>query len=117
MLTPEQASARAAIILMRRLIANHGLTVEEAVTAVAQRRRRETGPHTHLVVAEAHAVMAEALVPIRAAIEALAPMAQTLAAAMAELRRALRQTTTKAAAARRDRPAWATPYGPPLRRR
>ncbi|GAA2948679.1 hypothetical protein ACFPN0_14970 [Kitasatospora cinereorecta] len=116
-MTPEQASARAALILIGRLVKLHGLTVEEAVTAVAQRRRRETGPHTHLVLAEAHAVMAEALAPIRAAIDAFRPMAQAAAAAMAELSRTLRQTTPKATAARHDRPAWATPYGPPPRRR
>ncbi|RWZ73361.1 hypothetical protein EQK42_24840, partial [Streptomyces albidoflavus] len=112
-MTPEQASARASIILTRRLVTNHGLTVEEAITALAQRRRRETGPHTHLVVAEANAVLAEALQPIRAAIEALRPMAEAAATAMGDLGRALRQTTPAAQAARRDRPAWATPYGPP----
>ncbi|MFB8347981.1 hypothetical protein [Streptomyces niveus] len=116
-MTPEQASARAAIILVRRLIMNHGLTVEEAVTAVAQLRRREDGPHTHLVVAEAHAVMAEALVPIRKMIEAFQLIAQAAAAAMAELGRALRQNAPAATAVRRDRPAWASPYGPPPRRR
>ncbi|MGW6456299.1 hypothetical protein ACWF94_10295 [Streptomyces sp. NPDC055078] len=116
-MTPEQASARAALILIGRLVKLHGLTVEEAVTAVAQRRRRESGRHTHLVVAEARAVMAEAMAPIRAAIEAFRPMAQAAAAAMAVLDRALRQTAPAATATRHDRPAWATPYGPPPRRR
>ncbi|THA54282.1 hypothetical protein [Streptomyces sp. A1136] len=116
-MTPEQASARAALLLIGRLVRLRGLTVEEAVTAVAQRRRRETGPHTDLVVAEAHAVMSEALAPIRAAMEAFKPMAQAAAAAMAELARALRPVAQQTAAARRDRPAWATPYGPPPRRR
>ncbi|MBT2453306.1 hypothetical protein [Streptomyces sp. ISL-86] len=116
-MTPEQARARAALLLIGRLVRLRGLTVEEAVTAVAQRRRRETGPHTDLVVAEAHAVMSEALAPIRAAMEAFKPIAQAAAAAMAELARALRPIAQQTAAARRDRPAWATPYGPPPRRR
>ncbi|MGW6391149.1 hypothetical protein ACWFR1_11730 [Streptomyces sp. NPDC055103] len=116
-MTPEQASARAALILIGRLVKLHGLTVEEAVTAVAQRRRREDGQHTHLVLAEAHAVMAEALEPIRALMEAWRPAVQAAAEAMAELGRALRQSAPAAAAARRDRPAWATLYGPPPRRR
>ncbi|MEU6929007.1 hypothetical protein AB0A05_07565 [Streptomyces sp. NPDC046374] len=116
-MTPEQASARAALLLIGRLVKRHGLTVEEAVTAVAQRRRRETGPHTDLVVAEAHAVLAEALAPIRACMDALRPMAQAAAAAMAELGRALNQAAPVARAARADRPAWASPYGPPPRRR
>ncbi|MFJ7592491.1 hypothetical protein ACIQZO_35000 [Streptomyces sp. NPDC097617] len=113
-MTPEQASARAALILIGRLVKLHGLTVEEAVTAVAQRRRREDGPHTHLVVAEARAVMAEALAPVRAFMKALRPVIEASAAAMTELRSALRQA---APAARRDRPAWTSPYGPPPRRR
>ncbi|MFD3609001.1 hypothetical protein ACFWXA_13170 [Streptomyces atroolivaceus] len=116
-MTPEQASARAALLLIGRLVRLRGLTVEEAVTAVAQRRRREDGPHTDLVVAEAHAVMAEALAPIRAAIDAMKPMAQAAATAMAELSRALRQAAPATVAARADRPAWASPYGPPPRRR
>jgi hypothetical protein len=111
-MTPEQASDHAALLMTRRLVRNRGLTVEEAVTAVAQRRRREVGPHTHLVLAEAHAVIAEAAAPIRALMEAMQPIAQAAAATMAELARALQST-----AGRRDRPAWATPYGPPPRRR
>lgn len=116
-MTPEQASAHAALILVGRLVQRRGLTVEEAVTAVAQRRRREDGPHTDLVVAEAHAVMSEALAPVREFMEAMRPMMQAATTAMAELGRALLQSAPAATAARRDRPAWATPYGPPPRRR
>jgi len=118
-MTPEQASAQAALILIGRLIKRHGLTVEEAVTAVAQCRRREDGPHTHLVVAEAAAVMAEAMAPIRAFIEAMRPAVQAAAAAMADFGRALRAAIPQQPADRpgRNRPAWASPYGPPPRRR
>ncbi|MDX2922726.1 hypothetical protein [Streptomyces sp. NE06-03C] len=118
-MTPEQASARAALLLIRRLIRNHGLTFEEATTAVAQRRLREDGPHTHLVIAEAHAVMTEALAPVRTAIEAMRPMMKAAAAAMAEMTRVLRTALPPQQSDRtgRDRPAWATPYGPPQRRR
>ncbi|MEZ7005015.1 hypothetical protein [Streptomyces sp. AD55] len=107
-MTPEQARAHAALILIHRLVRNHGLTAEEAVTAVAQRRRREDGPHTDLVIAEAHAVVAEAAAPVMA-------MIKKMAEAMAELARAFKPATGKTAAARRDRPAWASPYGPPPR--
>ncbi|WP_228976704.1 hypothetical protein [Streptomyces sp. DH12] len=116
-MTPEQASVRAAQLLIGRLVKRHGLTVEEAVAAVAQRRRREAGPHTDLVVAEATAVLAEVLAPVRAVMEALRPMAQAAAAAMADLARALRQAATATRGTRADRPAWASPYGPPPRRR
>ncbi|WNI31479.1 hypothetical protein [Streptomyces sp. ITFR-6] len=115
-MTPEQASAHAALVLIRRLVRTHGLSVEDAATAVAQRRRREDGPHTHLVVAEAHAVLAEAMAPIRTFMEAMRPVAKAAAAAMAELARAL-QPVARQVATVRDRPAWASPYGPPPRRR
>ncbi|MFB7310635.1 hypothetical protein [Streptomyces sp. NPDC056192] len=39
------------------------------------------------------------------------------AAAMAELGRALQPVAQQATGSRRDRPPWATPYGPPPRRR
>ncbi|MGC4947770.1 hypothetical protein ACLQ2N_16435 [Streptomyces sp. DT224] len=66
--------------------------------------------------ARAHAVT-ETMASIRVMAEALCPAVQAAAEAMAALGRALRQTTPAATAARRDRPAWATPYGPPPRRR
>ncbi|WP_327421861.1 hypothetical protein OG763_15095 [Streptomyces sp. NBC_01230] len=116
-MTPEEASARAELLLIGRLVRNRGLAVEEAVTAVAQRRRRETGPHTDIVLAEAHAVLAEAMAPMRSLMEALKPLAQAAAAPMVELSCALRPVAEQSTAAPRDRPAWATPYGPPPRRR
>ncbi|MFF3096759.1 hypothetical protein [Streptomyces cyaneofuscatus] len=115
-MTPEQASARAALLLIHRLIRHHGLTYEEAVTAVTQRRRGEDGPHTHLVLAEATAVLREAMEPLRTFAAALRPAAEAAARAMAALTAALR-TTPATTPARPDRPAWATPYGPPPRRR
>ncbi|MFD0209174.1 hypothetical protein ACFVH9_08550 [Streptomyces hirsutus] len=113
-MTPEQA--RAALWLTGRLIKRHGLTVEEAVTAVAQKQRQETGPHTHLVAAEAAAVMSEATATLRALMDAVRPAAEAAAAAMAALVRALQTAPQPPARARRDRPAWVSPYGPPRRR-
>ncbi|WP_327241048.1 hypothetical protein OG243_01880 [Streptomyces sp. NBC_01318] len=82
----------------------------KAVTAVAQRRRRETGPHTELV-------LAEAMAPMCSLMEAFQPLAEAAAAAMAELGRALQPVAQQATGSRCDRPPWATPYGPPPRRR
>ncbi|MFZ4266552.1 hypothetical protein [Streptomyces arboris] len=110
-MTPEQASARAALLLVRRLISRHGLTYEDAVTAVTQRRRGEDGPHTHLVLAEATAVLREAIEPIRTFAAALRPAAEAAARAMTTLTAALR-TAPATTQAHPDRPAWATPYGP-----
>ncbi|MFJ2206000.1 hypothetical protein [Streptomyces microflavus] len=115
-MTPEQASARAALLLVRRLIHHHGLTYEDAVTAVTQRRRGEDGPHTHLVLAEATAVVREAIDPIRTLMEALRPAAESAARALAALAATIR-TTPPTTQAWPDRPAWATPYGPPTRHR
>ncbi|MFI0827220.1 hypothetical protein ACH4Q7_22505 [Streptomyces roseolus] len=53
-------------------------------------------------------------------IDALRPLAQAAARALADLAHALRQAADylqTAAPVHRDRPAWATPYGPPPRRR
>jgi len=107
-MTPEQARASAALLLIRRLVKNHGLTVEEAVTAVTQRRQNETGPHTHLVAQEATAVVREAAAPLRAFAEAIRPALAAATAAMAELARALRTATTPLPA-----PHPTGPSGPP----
>ncbi|MFC8885844.1 hypothetical protein ACFT54_09815 [Streptomyces cinereoruber] len=118
-MTPEQTQACAALVVIGRLVKNHGLTAEEAATALAQHRRQETGPHTDLVAAEARAFLAEALGPLRAALrqiaQTLAPAVKAASEAMAELHRALQ--TTHTGRARRDRPAWTSPYGPAHRRR
>ncbi|WSA82678.1 hypothetical protein OG930_43835 [Streptomyces sp. NBC_01799] len=89
----------------------------KAVTPVAQRRRRETGPHTELVLAEAQAVLAEAMAPMCSLMEAFQPLAEAAAAAIAELGRALQPVAQQATGSRRDRPPGAAPYGPPPRRR
>ncbi|MFF1962957.1 hypothetical protein ACFVW5_04915 [Streptomyces sp. NPDC058232] len=114
---PEEASARAALLLTARLVQRHELTPQEASLAVEQARQKDTGPHTHLVTLEAMQVLREATAPIRATIEALRPIAEAAAAAMAELARALQPAAQQTTAARNDRPAWATPYGPRPRRR
>ncbi|WP_371799091.1 hypothetical protein OG963_14815 [Streptomyces sp. NBC_01707] len=115
-MTPEEASARAALLLIARLVERHEMTPQEASVAVEQARRKETGPRTHLVTLEAMQVLREATAPIRATLEALRPSAEA-AAAMAELARALAPVAQQTTAARRDRPAWAIPYWPPPRRR
>lgn len=108
-MTPEQASDHAALLLTSRLVHYHGLTIEEAATAVVQRRRRQHGPHTDLVTTEAHAVLTEAAAPIRTALEAIRPAVKAAATAMADLTR----TCRKAIPARHDRPACTSPQGPP----
>lgn len=119
-MTPEQAQARAALLMILRLVRHHDLTAAEAANAVSQRRRGETGPHTHLVTMEADAIIREAAAPLRAAIQALQPLMQMAADAMAELLRAAQQAATGIRAstkAPRTRPAWMSAYGPPTRRR
>ncbi|WNI20353.1 hypothetical protein [Actinacidiphila sp. ITFR-21] len=107
-MTPEQAHARAAVVMVGRLVRHRGLTVTEALTAVDQRRRREPGPHTDLVTAEAEAYVQEFRASLRALGKALQPIAQQIAEHAA---------ASSTPARRRDRPAWASTYGPPPRRR
>ncbi|MFE3378779.1 hypothetical protein [Streptomyces anulatus] len=113
---PTSHETRAAALLISRLVRLRGLTALEALAAVDQAHRKATGPHTHLVHQEATQLLTEMTASVRAALEALRPVAAAAARAMADLSRALapvaRQATT-----RPDRPAWASPYGPPARRR
>ncbi|MFI9026362.1 hypothetical protein [Streptomyces sp. NPDC053560] len=119
-MTSDQDRARAVVFLTVRLVRRHDLTAEEAVTAIAQVRAGQDGPHTQLVREEATAVMREAAIPIRRLLDALRPVAVAAARAFADIARALRPIQAAAArtarAARRDRPDWASPYGPPPRR-
>lgn len=122
----EQDHRRAAMVMVGRLVHRHGLTLGEALVAVDQRRRRETGPHTDLVKAEAEEYVREFRAALRSLVDPLQPLMAAAARALAELAKALqpvaRQLAEHAAASstparRRDRPAWATTYGPPPRRR
>ncbi|MFD6935277.1 hypothetical protein ACFWAP_03845 [Streptomyces goshikiensis] len=116
-MTPEEASRTAAQVLVVRLMQRHDLTPQEASIAVDQARRKEIGPHTHLVTLEAMQVLREATAPMRKVLESLRPLAEAATAAMAELARALGPVVQQQAAARAtSRPAWASPYGPPPRR-
>ena len=108
--------AEAAMLLVHRLITRHGLTTEEAVTAVAQRHRGVEGPHTHLVTAEAQTVVKDTAAAFRAVAEALRPAAEAAAAAIRAFLEAVR-TAPHLPGRRRDRPAWQSPYGPAQRRR
>lgn len=117
-MTPEQAQGRAAVMLAARLVDRHGLTAREALTAVAQVQRHETGPHTHLVRAEATAVLNEIAAPFRALVQAVQPLFATAARAASDLLAAFRtrpQETHEPVS--RRRPAWQSPYGPPPRHR
>lgn len=115
---PTVHEARAAVVLAYRLIQRRGLTTQEAFAAVEEARRKEVGPHTHLVSMEAAQLLAEATAPVRAMLESLRPLAESAARAMAELARALAPITRQVATGNRgDRPAWVSPYGPPPRRR
>lgn len=123
-MTPEQAHARAAMVMVGRLVRRR-LTMGEALTAVDQRRRRESSPHTDLVTAETEAYVQEFRASLQALVDAFQPLVAAATRAMAELGKALqpaaRQLAEHAAASstpvrRRDRPAWASTYGPPPRR-
>ncbi|MFD9903882.1 hypothetical protein [Streptomyces sp. NPDC059063] len=106
-------------LLTGSLIHHHGLTPEEAAQAVLQRRRGETGPHAHLVDAEAAALLKQAQALMQAVIKAFEPLARAGMNSMAELARAVQsaaQDTGEAPTVRPNRPAWASPYGPPPRR-
>ncbi|MGW5930527.1 hypothetical protein ACWF2L_30495 [Streptomyces anulatus] len=116
-MTPEQASDRAALLLAQRLVRTRDLTPDEAMLAVLQRRRGETGPHTRLVTEEAAAIVEEVAAPIRAFAAAMVPAVEAACTAVRELLRTMQtQPAHQPAKNRSDRPAWATPYGPPPRR-
>ncbi|MGW1989642.1 hypothetical protein [Embleya sp. NPDC001921] len=110
-------------LLLGRLVGRHGLTIDEGMQAIALYSRREHGPHADLVAAEHATLSAELLAPYREFAERFTPLVQAAAAALNGFFEELRQqlsTVTAAratAAARRDRPAWVSPYGPPRRRR
>ncbi|MFF4385599.1 hypothetical protein ACFY0G_02215 [Streptomyces sp. NPDC001552] len=116
-MTPEQGRAAAALLMISRLISHHGLTMQQAAHAVAQVSYRETGEHTHLVTAEAAAMLAELMAPVRAFMDAMRPAVAAAAEQFAALARQLTAAAPTAAGRRTDRPAWASPYGPPSRRR
>ncbi|WP_030672318.1 hypothetical protein [Streptomyces sp. NRRL B-1347] len=117
MTSRDQRRAHAALLLVSRLISRHNLTHAEACRAVVHRQRNETGPHTHLVDAEALALAEEAMAPLRAMIQAAQPHLRALTTAVVDLVRAFEQLNQqKAHASRQGRPAWESPYGPPPRR-
>lgn len=120
--TPREA---ARVVLVRRLVDHHQLTVDEALTAVLQAEEGATGPHTDLARTEAAAIVHAVVGPIRDRIqEALRAMIPALEAAAAGFRKAcaaLNQAQyalapPPAPGRRPDRPAWQSPYGPPTRR-
>ncbi|MBA0053480.1 hypothetical protein E0L36_22150 [Streptomyces sp. AJS327] len=110
-------TARAALLLAHRLVQRNGLTLQQALTAVGQVLRSESGPYTELVRAECRAALGEMAAAFRPLVEAMArQLAQAVAAAGPILRQFaeyLRSARPGPAAARRDRPAWQSPYGPP----
>jgi hypothetical protein len=107
--------ARATTLLFLHLVTRYELAPEEAVLAIEQTRRGETGPHTRLVTVAATAIVREAAAPMRTLFDALLPLAEAAARAMADLARALAPVVQQLHA--RDRPPWVSPYGPPPRRR
>ncbi|MFD9422230.1 MULTISPECIES: hypothetical protein [unclassified Streptomyces] len=117
-MTPEQASAQAAPVLSSRLVRNRGLTPDEALLAVLQRRRGDTGPHIHLAAEEVNALVEEVAAPIREFAAAMAPAVEAACTAIRELLSSLQLPPAhQPVKNRRDRPAWASPYGPPPRAR
>lgn len=110
----ESAETRIAMILTYRLVTQYELTPQEAATAVYQLQRKQNGPHTHLVIAEAMRLLHDTAKPLQAAIEGLRAVLLTAGAAMAEH---ARTTSQPPAPDRRMRAAWISPYGPTHRRR
>ncbi|MEU6283988.1 hypothetical protein [Streptomyces sp. NPDC047028] len=102
-------------ILVQRLTDYHGLALAEARAAVLAVENGRTSEHAALVRAEARAVAEEATQRIRIAIQhrsrSLGPTLRYLC------RNPERPPAGDAPAARHERPAWQSPYGPVLRRR
>ncbi|MFZ3595103.1 hypothetical protein [Streptomyces sp. BH104] len=112
-------TADAALFVAQRLVTRHGLTTRQALTAVAQAEREETGEHADLARAEARALLSELasqLAPVREAFRRLVPAVKAAADALGQ---AVAQLRTPAAPTVRRvrRPAWQSPYGPPAGRR
>lgn len=117
-MTPEQTRAAMNLKMIGRLVERHGLTAEDAATAIAQHHRGETGPHTPLITAEAFAMLGEFTARLRAAIsEAFTAVVREAAESFAAFTRAVESSAAPGSGRRPDRPAWASPYGPPARRR
>ncbi|MCY0957683.1 hypothetical protein [Streptomyces sp. H27-H5] len=115
--TPAHTEALAMRVLLVRLVTHRDLTAHEAARAVDQALRGEVGPHTHLVTLEVAHLLTETLTPARAVIEALRPIIETAARTMADLTRALAHAAHRLTTGNPcDRPAWASPYGPPPKR-
>ncbi|MFI7137212.1 hypothetical protein ACIBQ5_05415 [Streptomyces massasporeus] len=123
---PFTGRAAAHALLVLRLVDNHGLTPPTAETAVRAAEAGEPTEHTELVAAEARAAAAEMGQQLTQAIvhafQAMQPALQAAAAAARKFTEALQTTATVQAphgkpVKRPDRPAWASPYGPPPRGR
>lgn len=120
------AEARARMLLALRLVRRHGLSPDEALTALDQAHAGLDGPHTHLASAEATEVLDEMCGPLlrqmRDLAKAVAPVLQAIGATVRRLAEQLHNASHEAydlAPPRprpRDRPSWQSPYGPPSRR-
>lgn len=109
-------------VLVRRLVEHHAVAPDEALAAVLAAERHEVGPHTELVHAEAAAIAAALIEPImrslRQAADAILPTFKAATNALAQLAAVTRDQYALAPLPdrrRRDRPAWQSPYGPPVR--
>ncbi|GGZ80332.1 hypothetical protein ACFOOM_07660 [Streptomyces echinoruber] len=105
--------------LVRRLVDRHGLTRAAALRAVLAAERGTSTEHAEAVQAEVRALAGEMMQRLR---DAFRPLVASWAAAMQRLVDAaqhLQATASKGQPVRRrpDRPAWQSPYGPPLKRR
>lgn len=131
---PARLSADARLLLIRRLVDNHGLTRMTARHAVLAVEQGRPTAHAELVQAEARAAMNEAMqriqITMRPAIEAAAAALQRMAEAVKQVTQGLQSSEwvdtngdpveplerPRPPLPRRDgRPAWQTPYGPARR--
>lgn len=116
------AAGPAGQTIIRRLVEQRELTEAEATRALIQAHRGDDGPHVHLVVEEARALMNQIIGPIRdhvtELLKAMAPAFRALAEAVTAAQDATQADFRLApppAHRQRPRPAWQSPYGPPQR--
>jgi hypothetical protein len=107
-------------VLVHRLSDRHGLRLLESHFAVRRVALGIPGRHEELVRAEAHLLLREIVATLQRVVtelaRALMSALQQLGEAARRASAAMEQAAANNQAARRDRPAWATPYGPPPRR-
>jgi len=120
--------ANGSTALARRLTERHGLTPEQARTAVLEAEQGRDTEHARLAALEARAALEEIHAHFRAGFQAFAERVtqqfRQVADQFARMKEALAHLPEAEGCndcgkppRPRDRPAWQSPYGPPQRRR